>query len=167
MTAVIKPVDSFTLPRVAQLTQRSNQFNLRTIRYTDDDISRIMNDPEKLTLTVSLKDTFGDYGLISAAIMEKRPGNILFIDTWIMSCRVLKRGVESFLLNEIVTLAEEAGCRVIQGEYIPTAKNGLVKDHYSQLGFSQLEEAGQWLLDISQYESKPTFIKKTNTYAIN
>ena len=99
--------------------------------------------------------------------MEKKTEGILFIDTWIMSCRVLKRGVESFLLNEIVKLAEESGCRFVQGEYIPTAKNGLVKDHYSQLGFSQQEEAGQWLLDISKYEPKSTFIKKTNTYAIN
>jgi FkbH-like protein len=167
MMAEIKPVDTFTLPRVAQLTQRSNQFNLRTVRYTEDDISRLMSDPSKLTLTASLRDSFGDYGLISAVIMEKRAGNILFIDTWIMSCRVLKRGVENFLLNEIVHLARESGCLFIQGEYIPTAKNGIVKDHYSQLGFKRIDEGGHWILDINQYNYKQAFITKTNTYAFN
>jgi FkbH-like protein len=167
MKAEIKPVDNFTVPRVAQLTQRSNQFNLRTVRYTDDDITRLMNDPSKLTLTVSLKDSFGNYGLISAVIMEKRAGNVLFIDTWIMSCRVLKRGVENFLLNEIVHLAGEAGCLYVQGEYIQTAKNGIVKDHYSQLGFKQMDEDRHWMLNISHYNPKQTFINKMNTYAIN
>lgn len=167
MMAEIKPVDTFTLPRVAQLTQRSNQFNLRTVRYTEEDINRLMNDPTKFILTVSLKDSFGDYGLISAVIMEKRAGDILFIDTWIMSCRVLKRGVENFLLNEIVHLARESGCVFIKGEYIPTAKNGIVKEHYSQLGFKQTSEGGHWILDINQYNFKQAFITKTNTYAIN
>jgi FkbH-like protein len=167
MTAEIKPLDNFTVPRVAQLTQRSNQFNLRTVRYTDDDISRLMDEPTKFTLTVSLKDSFGDYGLISAVIMEKRTGDVFFIDTWIMSCRVLKRGVENFLLNEIVHLARESGCLYVQGEYIPTAKNGIVKNHYSQLGFKQIDEGGHWILDINEYNYKPTFITKTNSYAID
>jgi FkbH-like protein len=167
MMAEIKPVDAFTLPRVAQLTQRSNQFNLRTVRYTEEDINRLVNDPTKFTLTVSLRDSFGDYGLISAVIMEKRAGDILFIDTWIMSCRVLKRGVENFLLNEIVHLARGSDCLFIQGEYIPTAKNGLVKDHYSQLGFKPVDESEHWILDIIQYSYKQAFITKTNTYAIN
>ena len=163
MIAVIKPVDNFTRPRVAQLTQRSNQFNLRTIRYTDEDIKQIMSDPEYMTLTVSLTDTYGDYGLISAVILKKA-GDCLFIDTWIMSCRVLKRGVESLLLNEIVLLAQDAGYPFVEGEFIPTAKNGIVREHYAQLGFKSLEESGRFRLDTKTYKLKSTFIQKTIHY---
>ena len=161
MVAVIKPVDNFTRPRVAQLAQRSNQFNLRTKRYTEGDIANIMTDPNKFTLTVSLSDSFGDYGLISAVILEKKSSRRLFIDTWIMSCRVLKRGVENMLLEEIVALANESGFSEIEGEYIPTAKNGLVKEHYKNLGFHFDSESNTWKLNVSEFKSNKVFIKKT------
>ena len=161
MEATIKSVDNFTRPRVAQLTQRSNQFNLRTQRYTDGDIAKIMTDPNKYTLTVSLADSFGDYGLISAVILEKKSTECLFIDTWIMSCRVLKRGVENMLLEEIVALAKEYGFSHIEGEYIPTAKNGLVKDHYKSLGFQLDVQTGTWKLNVADYITNQIFIKKT------
>jgi len=161
MEATIKPVDNFTRPRVAQLTQRSNQFNLRTQRYTDGDIAKIMTDPNKYTLTVSLADSFGDYGLISAVILEKKSSERLFIDTWIMSCRVLKRGVENMLLEEIVSLAREYGFTEVEGEYIPTAKNGLVKDHYKNLGFQLDAETGTWRLRVADFKTNQVFIKKT------
>ena len=165
MVATVSPVDNFTRPRVAQLTQRSNQCNLRTVRYTDEDILKMMNNPEFLTLTVSLSDSYGDYGLISAVFLEKKSGNSLFIDTWIMSCRVLKRGVEAFLLNEIVSLATVEGFRFIEGEYLPTAKNGIVKDHYIQLGFDPLAGSGRYRLDVETYKKKKTFIRKITSYA--
>jgi FkbH-like protein len=167
MSAIIEPINNFTSPRVAQLTQRSNQFNLRTIRYTEKDIARIMGDSKKFTLTVSLKDTFGDYGLISVVIMEKKSPGILFIDTWIMSCRVLKRGVEFFLLNEIVRLAEESNFCFIEGEYIPTTKNQIVKNHYHQLGFQPGSDDTNWQLNLSEYKPKQIFIQKINSYVIN
>lgn len=165
MQAVCKPVDSFSCPRVAQLTQRSNQFNLRTRRYTDAEMTSVMNDPCRRTLGLSLADIFGNYGLVSAVILEERPQHELFVDTWIMSCRVLKRGVENFMLNEIVSLAKQEGFRWLTGEYIPTAKNGLVKDHYQQLGFAQGPERNTWILCIDDYQSKQTFITKTAHYA--
>ncbi len=158
MQAVIKPIDSFTLPRAAQLSQRSNQFNLRTVRYTDEDIKTIIADPSKYTLTVSLKDKFGDYGLISLLIAEKRTAEKLFIDTWIMSCRVLKRGVENLVLNELAVLALANGFSSIIGEYLPTPKNGLVKDHYEKLDFVQ--QGSQWELDLNAYNTKINFIDK-------
>lgn len=158
MKAEVAPVDNFSLPRVAQLTQRSNQFNLRTIRYTEEEMKAVAQDENKFTLTIRLADKFGDYGLISALIAEKKSGGVLFIDTWIMSCRVLKRGVEHFALQQLVTLANENGCTTLAGEYIPTAKNGLVKEHYQNLGFESKD--GLWLLDVNNYTGKKTHIKK-------
>ena len=158
MTAVIQPINTFTLPRAAQLTQRSNQFNVRTIRYTEEQVKIIIADKNKYTLTVSLQDKFGDYGLISLVIAEKKTDTDMFIDTWIMSCRVLKRKVEQFVLNEIVTLARKHNFKRIVGEYIPTPKNGLVKDHFKTLGFANEKE--QWVLTVDNYTDKTTFINK-------
>jgi FkbH-like protein len=158
MIADIRPIDNFTLPRAAQLTQRSNQFNLRTVRYTEEKIKGITEDNRKFTVTVSLKDKFGDYGLISLVLLQKTDAADLFIDTWIMSCRVLKRNVEEFVLNEIVEIAKKNKCTKILGEYIPTAKNELVKDHYKKLGFS--EEENYWALLTDTYCNKNTFISK-------
>ena len=158
MKALIGPVNSFTLPRAAQLTQRSNQFNLRTIRYSEDQVKAVVEDPDKFTLTLTLQDKFGDYGLISLVITEKKNMTDMFIDTWIMSCRVLKRNVEQLVLNEIVTLAKKHNCRRIIGEYIPTQKNGLVKDHFENMGF--INENDQWVLAVEEYTNRTTFINK-------
>ena len=105
MISVVKSFDDFNIPRVAQLTQRSNQFNLRTIRYTDEDIKRICKNPEYFTISLTLEDKFGDHGLICVIILKKENDKDLFIDTWIMSCRVLKRGMENFTLLMITELA--------------------------------------------------------------
>ena len=158
MVAEVKPIDKFTLPRSAQLTQRSNQFNLRTIRYAEEKLKELIRDDNKFTITVSLKDKFGDYGLISLLILEKINNTDLFIDTWIMSCRVLKRNMEEFVLNEVVEIARQNKCSNISGEFIPTAKNELVKDHYKGLGFSA--KGKYWELSTGDYTFKKTFIAK-------
>jgi FkbH-like protein len=160
MTAEVKPIDKFTLPRVAQLTQRSNQFNLRTVRYTEEQLKEICEDENIFTFTVSLKDKFGDYGLISLLILRRKETGTLFIDTWIMSCRVLKRDVEKFALNEVVNLAIMAGCTRIVGEYLPTPKNEIVKDHYLQLGFEKEEYF--FVLNTDGYKAENNFIKRLN-----
>jgi FkbH-like protein len=160
MESIVKPFDDFTIPRVAQLTQRSNQFNLRTIRYTDEDIKRIASNPDYFTISLNLRDKFGDHGLIAVIILQKQDNKTLFIDTWIMSCRVLKRGMEQFTLNTIATLAKENGFDTIIGEYLPTKKNGIVKDHYSDLGF--VMNNTKWELDLKGFEEKATFINKVN-----
>lgn len=157
MISETRPFDSFSTPRVAQLSQRSNQFNLRTIRYAEDDITHILCSNSYLTRSFTLRDKFGDNGLVCAVILEKR-GDILFIDTWFMSCRVLKRGMEAFTLNTIVGLAGENGFKTIAGEYLPTAKNGMVRDHYKQLGFDFEDKSGLWLLDVGSYRPLETRI---------
>lgn len=137
MIGYYAPFDSFNIPRISQLTQRSNQFNLRTVRYTEREITDIAVSDKYITLYFTLKDKFGDHGLISVVIMEKQTDE-LFIDTWLMSCRVLKRTAEEFIINTIVKTAKVNGFSKVIGEYIPTAKNRMVADIYSQLGFSPI-----------------------------
>lgn len=149
--------NKFNAPRVAQLSQRSNQFNLRTIRYTEDDINKIAESEKYLAFAFSLKDKFGDYGLVSVLIIEIK-NHSLFIDTFIMSCRVLKRNMEEFILNEICSKAKSLGFKTLTGEYIPTQKNIIVKDLYSSLGFSQKDDL--WELEIDSYMPKSTTITK-------
>jgi len=162
MTAELKPFDKFSIPRVAQLTQRSNQFNLRTIRYTEQDIEKIAIDQVNYTtLSVSLKDRFGEYGLIGVVILKKISFDTWFIDTLLMSCRVLKRGVEEFIFNEIVNLSRKSGIDYIIGEYLPTAKNKMVEDLLERFGFLRTEN-GQWKLTVADYSPKRTFVKRVS-----
>ena len=98
MLATVRPFEAFYVPRIAQLSQRSNQFNLRTVRYTEHDVERIMRAPRYFGRSFMLEDKVGQYGLISVVVLEKRR-EYLFIENWLMSCRVLKRGMEEFVLN--------------------------------------------------------------------
>jgi len=156
MVSDVKPFDDFNTPRVAQLTQRSNQFNLRTIRYTEADINAIRSSSEFITLSFNLEDRFGDHGLIAVVILKKSQ-EVAFVDTWIMSCRVLKRGMEEFTVNQMVLHAKAAGIERIIGEYIPTAKNGMVRDLFAQMNFSNRN--GMWDLDLRQHQDLKTFVR--------
>ncbi len=157
MVSLVESFNAFNTPRVAQLTQRSNQFNLRTVRYTEDEVRKIAGDEKYITFGFSLSDKYGDYGLISLIILKETDKNTLFVDTWIMSCRVLKRDMENFVLNTIVNTAVEKGYSSIEGEYLPTAKNNMVKDHYKNLGFT--EQGDKWLLPLKDYTQKKCFIQ--------
>ena len=134
MEAIFREFRAVDVPRISQLINKSNQFNLTTRRRTEAEIQTIMADPAYVHFTARLSDRFGDHGLISVVVGRIARGE-LEIDTWLMSCRVLKRQVESGILNEIVRLARARGCARIRGLYLPTAKNGIVRDHYPQLGF--------------------------------
>ncbi len=155
MKATVTPFSDAIVPRIAQLTQRSNQFNLRTQRYDAAAVKRLLNSPSHKTLCVRLQDKFGDYGIVAVVIGEKQ-GPDLFIDTWLMSCRVLKRGVEALVINSIATTAAQFGLTGLIGEYIPTPKNGMVKDIFQEFGF---KNAGSvWRLDIGSFIPVPHFI---------
>jgi len=156
MLSAVHGFNKFNTPRVAQLSQRSNQYNLRTIRYTEGSIEMLINQPDYFSFAFTLEDRFGDNGLISFIILKKESPEILFIDNWVMSCRVLKRGMEDFALNTIVMFAKQSGYTWLQGEYLPTAKNQLVKDHYQQLGFAP--DNGYWLLNVNEYNNRLCFI---------
>ena len=139
MVSEVNGFNSLNLSRVAQLSQRSNQFNLRTIRYTEAELAAIERDERRLGFSFTLSDKFGDHGLICVVILEHLDNHTLFIDSWFMSCRVLKRGMEHFTLDTIVAYARNHGFSRIVGEYLPSTKNKMVKDHYIQLGFSPVE----------------------------
>ena len=159
MTAEAKPFDKFHFSRIAQLTQRSNQFNLRTIRYTEQEIEQLAKEKEHLTLYFTLKDKFGDYGLISVVVLDKQPENTLFISEWLMSCRVLKRGMEEFILDEIIRTAEENGFKKVIGEYIRTPKNNMVSELYKKMGFHEVEK-DRYEVNVTEYEKHKTSIQK-------
>ena len=158
MEGYAAPFDELHYPRIAQLTQRSNQFNLRTVRYTEDDIARVAGDKDYLTLYYMLKDKFGDHGLVSVVIMKKETEDKYFIDTWLMSCRVLKRGMEEFIINTLVDTAASNGAKTITAEYIPTAKNRMVEHIYADMGFDCTGE-GLYSLDIGNFTKLKTYIK--------
>lgn len=159
MQATVEPFNTFNTPRVAQLTQRSNQFNLRTVRYSEDDIKQLAQAPEVIDMAFSLKDRFGDHGLIAVVVMRPIDAESLLVDTWLMSCRVLKRGMECFTLNQMVEAARSRGYKRIVGEYLPTPKNGMVANHYPELGFQPLEtDTAHWVLTLDNYSNKPCSI---------
>jgi len=158
MIAEVAEFDDYSIPRIAQLTQRSNQFNLRTKRYSEQDINKIRESNQYITRYFKLEDKFGEYGVISIVILKKIDSKSVFIDTLIISCRVLKRGMEEFIFNKIVKLAVSEGYNKIIGEYLPTPKNTLVKDIFKEFGFTK--EGDKWVLDTRDYREKKTFIKE-------
>ena len=106
-----------------------------------------------------MEDKFGDSGLISAVIFHKMDKETLFIDTWFMSCRVLKRGMEEFIINKMVEVAREAGYRKLVGEYIPTAKNAMVSEIYPNMGFESTERENTYILTIADFKPLHTNIQ--------
>lgn len=135
MRLVWKPFDRLGLGRITQLINKSNQFNLTSRRYTEQDVIAVMEDPAAFGLQLRLLDRFGDNGVIAIVIGRLRDRDTLSIDTWLMSCRVLGRQVEPTTLALIHAQAHALGAKYLVGEYIPTPKNGMVSDHYERLGF--------------------------------
>ncbi len=163
MEASISEFTTTDVPRLAQLINKSNQFNLTTRRRTEGEVLAVMNDPEGIAYSVRLKDRFGDHGLISIVIGRKS-GHTLAIDTWLMSCRVLKRQVEELVLNEVARLASLRGCDRLEGVYLPTAKNEMVRDFYARMGFALVSEDAQrrqFELGLETFQPVATKIKIT------
>ncbi len=164
MEAEITPFEKMYMPRIAQLTNKSNQFNLTTRRYTQDDIEKTVSEGSNITLCGRLRDKFGDNGIVSLVIGAVK-GDELHIDLWLMSCRVLKRDMEYAMMDALADTATAHGIRTIYGYYYPTAKNKMVKDFYDTvLGFERItdDDAGNvtYRLDISGgYEHKNHVIK--------
>ncbi len=153
------------LPRIAQLIQRSNQFNLATRRFTEAQCASLMDDESSLPISVSLRDRFGDYGLISVVVVRGGASGApsVFIDEYLMSCRVLQRGVEHFVMNHIFEWARARGAERVEGVYVPTKKNAMVADFYEKFGFTAIErgERGEvrWGLAVAEYVPRATHLR--------
>lgn len=150
MCARVESVNRNNIERVTQLVNKSNQFNLTTRRRTLAEIERIAGDPAWATLTVALRDKLGDNGLISVIFLKDEDQELL-VDTWVMSCRVLQRGVEQLALEELLRICRQRGRDRLKGVYIPTERNGMVRDLLRSLGFSPAGGDGSataWVLDI-------------------
>lgn len=154
-----EPFDEPGLSRIVQLMNKTNQFNLTTRRRSETDVTAMMRDPNALTLQLRLTDTYGDNGIIALVIARRKKAEVFEIDTWLMSCRVLGRQVEEATLNILVSRALDLGCTSLLGIYRPTAKNGMVAEHYKRLGFDLVEEAedgsSTWKLSLAAFVSRP------------
>lgn len=160
MEAEIDGFRSVYYDQIAQLTNKSNQFNLTTRRYTRADIEQMANDQHYITLYGRLRDKFGDNGLISVVIGEKIDDS-LHIRLWLMSCRVLKRGMEQMMLDALAARAAADGCKELIGYYYKTAKNKMVSDLYAVFGFEKIMQSGDdtvWRLDLARYEKQGKYI---------
>lgn len=163
MHAEIGPFKDVYLARIAQLTNKSNQFNLTTLRCTQAQMEEFAASENYITQYGKLTDKFGDNGVVSVVFGEKQ-GSTLDIKLWLMSCRVLKRDMELAMLDSLVAQAKAAGITKLVGTYIPTAKNKMVKDFYPDtLGFAAVSASEDgttvWELDITDYENKNHVIK--------
>jgi len=164
MSAEIETFKSVYLERIAQLTNKTNQFNLTTKRYTLAEIESIATDSRYIGLYGKLSDRFGDNGLISI-VLGRKEGTTLHLDLWLMSCRVLKRDMELAMLDALVERARAAGIEILVGYYSPTKKNGMVAQHYAKLGFARMDpnaEAGStqiFSLPLATYTTRNSHIQ--------
>ena len=156
MKATFRSFDAIDRARITQLINKSNQFNLTTRRYSEEEVQRLESKESGLTLQVRLIDRFGDNGIVGIVICY-REESAWIIDTWLMSCRVLNRELERATLNHIVRCAKSRGIRTLLGHYIRTSRNELVKDHYKKLEFTVIrseEQESHWSLDVMSYVEK-------------
>ena len=164
MVAEIEFFSSFYLERITQLTNKTNQFNLTTKRYTFSEIESISNDESFIPLYGKLSDRFGENGLVAVCIGSLND-HTCRIDLWLMSCRVFNRDMEFAMFDEMVRRCKKMGIGEIIGDYYPTRKNNIVEDLYERLGFSCVErgpEGTTWRLNLSNYENKNLFIGVQN-----
>lgn len=163
MQAIWNRFDPIGKSRIVQLINKTNQFNLTTHRVNDDEIDGLIQDDSALTLQIRLIDQFGDNGIVAiVAGKANMSTHDMHLDLWLMSCRVLGRGMENETLNLVASEALRLGATRLVGRYIPSAKNGMVRDHYQKLGFSiATEEVGgatTWFLDLINFVPRQTYI---------
>ena len=166
MTAVYGPFTAVDHARVVQLINKTNQFNTTTRRYASEEVARIMDDPNSLTLQFRLIDRVGDNGLVSTMILRPARGDddVLEIENWVMSCRVFGRELEFEAMNIAVDAARERGVRALIADYIPTPKNDVISKLYPSLGFVEVDGpasangAKRFRLDLADYVPRNTHI---------
>ena len=161
MRAVIHNFEPLYIERITQLVNKTNQFNLTTKRCTQSELESWMQSPSRICLYGRLIDKYGDNG-ITTIVSGSIEQDVLKIDLWLMSCRVLKRGLESAMMDELAAHAKEKDVTEIQGFYISTEKNQMTADFYEKMGFTLISRNGKdssWKMRVADYQPKNTIIK--------
>jgi len=153
----VQKANSFSIPRISQLTLKTNQFNLTTRRYQEEEVSKFSSSEDKIVECVKVSDKFGDNGITGTYIIEKKDDDEWIIDTFLLSCRIMGRGVEEIMMNQIIEKAKSSGIKKIKGEFIPTAKNKPAENFYEKLGFKK--ENKFWIFNTDNTIKKPEHIK--------
>ncbi|MDE6389684.1 MAG: HAD-IIIC family phosphatase [Lachnospiraceae bacterium] len=184
MKGTIKPFEAIYMARIAQLTNKSNQFNLTTRRYTQSDVEQFADSTDYITRYGKLEDKFGDNGVVSVVIGRKgsmtdvsvyqtgervtssSESNVLHLELWLMSCRVLKRDMEYAMMDSVVEACKECGIGTIMGYYYPTAKNAMVKEFYAAMGFKKVREVED-ISTVWQFDIPAEYAKKNTVISVN
>lgn len=160
MVVNIAPATSFSLPRLAQLSQKTNQFNMTTRRYSEMQIQALMQNASFLVLSVGVSDKFGDQGLVGCVLIEKSP-KVWRLDTFLLSCRVIGRRVEEVVLAYVLQRMRAEQATTLIGEFIPTPKNAPAQDFYAKQGFSLQKTDGEvqsWVYPVEKLATPPDYI---------
>ena len=173
MSVISGPITSLNVARATQLINKTNQFNTTTIRRTESELQMLASQPGSLLLQFRLMDRFGDNGLVSVMLLKRAEEELGVLDmiNWVMSCRVFGRQLEDEAMNILVETARDHGVHTLRAEFIPTAKNAVIKDLFGRLGFSRTESKGGpeasslWTLKIADYMARPTSIARRNLNA--
>ena len=153
----VQKADSFSIPRISQLTLKTNQFNLTTKRYQEEEVSKFSSSDNKIVEYVQVSDKFGDNGITGTYIIEKKNDEEWIIDTFLLSCRIMGRGVEEIMMNQIIEKAKLSKIKRVKGKFIPTAKNKPAENFYEKLGFKKENEF--WVFNTDNTMNKPEHIK--------
>ena len=152
----IKKADSFSIPRISQLTLKTNQFNLTTKRYQEEDIENLVSNSDRIVGCAKVSDKFGDNGITGVYIVEKSDEEWI-IDSFLLSCRIIGRGVEDVMISQLIERARKENVKRIKGKFIPTQKNKPAEDFYKEFGFTQ--EGDYWIFDVDNTMKKIEHIK--------
>ena len=152
----IKKADSFSIPRISQLTLKTNQFNLTTKRYQEEDIENLVSNSDRIVGCANVSDKFGDNGITGVYIVEKSDEEWI-IDSFLLSCRIIGRGVEDVMISQLIERARKENVKRIKGKFIPTQKNKPAEDFYKEFGFTQ--EGDYWIFDVDNTMKKIEHIK--------
>lgn len=157
MESSIEGLTKFNIPRISELTKRTNQFNLTNKRFEESELLNITNLENHFSFSFSLNDKFGDHGIVSFIILEKKSSESLKIINWNMSCRVFKRGLEAFIINQLYINFSKLKFKYIYGKLIPTKKNKVLSRFLKNLDI-KLDDSNKFCIDLKKLKIKKTFI---------
>ena len=153
----IKSADKFSIPRISQLTLKTNQFNLTTKRYQEEDIKNLVENNKVEIIYAQVEDKFGDNGITSMYILDKKNPEEWYLDTFLLSCRIMGRQIEKCLMQHIISKAKINNVKKIKADYLPTKKNKPIETFLPDCGFRQ--ENNSWVFNVNEEFKYPDFIE--------